>query len=84
MVSLTPRERTPVGEGPLPGLDVLEKESLKPAGMRTTDLSARLVANMKAQIVTLVSIFMCFVSVFTATNIKPQSVGFLDNILLCF
>jgi hypothetical protein len=79
-----PGREPPVGEGPLPGLDALEKESREPTGMRTPGRSARLVANVKAQIVTLVSIFMCLVSVFTATNIKPQSIGILDSILLCF
>ena len=51
--------------------------------MRTPDRSLRSVTNMKAQIVILVIIFMCFVSVLTATNIKPESIGLLDNIMLC-
>ena len=70
-----PRERTLVGEGPIAGLGVLEKESLKLAGIRTPDRSVRPVTNMRSQIVTLVSIFVCALSGLTATDTKPQSVG---------
>lgn len=78
-----PRERTPVGEGLVAGLDVLEKESLEPVGIWTPDRSVRPVTNMSAQIVNLMSIFVCVLYVLTATSTKPQSAGLLDNILFC-